>query len=616
MQIKPHFSISIILLILICLQPKLFAKDSSVFEHFITVSGDRLIDGDKEFRFISFNIPNLHCIEDNMAFEETNAWRLPNDYEIADALKSIKMLGGQVTRMYTLTVRRKNDAPEIPRYILGPGQFNEEAFQALDRVLAWANKIGVRIVIPFVDNWSWMGGKAEYAGFRGKEAEAFWTDPQIKEDFKQTIAYVINRTNSVTGIKYQDDKAILAWETGNELKNCPDDWTSEIAAYIKKLDPNHLVIDGYHTSVLRQASVDNPNTDIVTTHHYENDPIDMIEHIRISTEKARGKKPYLVGEFGWLGSKAVEALLDMVISHHEVCGALIWSLRFHNRDGGFYWHSEPAVGGLFKAYHFPGFTSGQSYGETNLIKVMRQKAFTIQGLTVPDLPIPEAPTMLPAEDVAKLSWQGSTSASEYNVERATSKEGPWVVVGRDISDASTAYRPLFHDQSAEIGQSYFYRVRAKNGSGISAPSNIIGPIKVSKQSLVDEMTNYGMMFNKKGKLTLQVENARHFKEDWHRVQGEKGSEIIYYLPGAINNWQIYCFAQDSEGILNVTASEDGQDYHKIKKESKNHFAGAQDYAYLKPLLIHSNRMTGSIKYLRVRFLKKAQISRIEISYGR
>ena len=28
-------------------------------QHFITRRGDQLIDGDKPFRFISFNIPNL-----------------------------------------------------------------------------------------------------------------------------------------------------------------------------------------------------------------------------------------------------------------------------------------------------------------------------------------------------------------------------------------------------------------------------------------------------------------------------------------------------------------------------------------------------------------------------
>ena len=50
-----------------------------------------------------------------------------------------------------------------------PGKFNEDAFRTLDQVLDVANRTGVRLIIPFVDNWSWWGGRAEYAGFRGKK---------------------------------------------------------------------------------------------------------------------------------------------------------------------------------------------------------------------------------------------------------------------------------------------------------------------------------------------------------------------------------------------------------------------------------------------------------------
>lgn len=45
---------------------------SQGFDHFVTRQGDRLMDGPKEYRFISFNIPNLHYVEDNLPFEETN----------------------------------------------------------------------------------------------------------------------------------------------------------------------------------------------------------------------------------------------------------------------------------------------------------------------------------------------------------------------------------------------------------------------------------------------------------------------------------------------------------------------------------------------------------------
>jgi len=46
-------------------------------QHFITRSGDQLKDGDKPFRFISVNIPNLQLIEDAFSFTGKSAWRWP-----------------------------------------------------------------------------------------------------------------------------------------------------------------------------------------------------------------------------------------------------------------------------------------------------------------------------------------------------------------------------------------------------------------------------------------------------------------------------------------------------------------------------------------------------------
>ncbi|MDZ7721861.1 MAG: hypothetical protein U5R06_03290 [candidate division KSB1 bacterium] len=129
---------------------------------------------------------------------------------------------------------------------------------------------------------------------------------------------------------------------------------------------------------MRQASIDNPHIDIVTSHHYENHPMRMQEHILENAERAQGKKPYLIGEFGWLMPPALDRLLNKVKDHPGVCGALYWSLRFHNRDGGFYRHSEPAIGGLFKSYHFPGFPSGAANAEQGILEVMRSRAFAFQ----------------------------------------------------------------------------------------------------------------------------------------------------------------------------------------------------------------------------------------------
>ena len=232
------------------------------FHSFVSAKGDKLMDGDRELRFISFNIPCLHYVEDNHIFESPNPWRIADEFEIRDALTAIKHCGGNVVRIYTPSVRKAMDTMLIIRHVEGPGQFNEEAFKAYDKVLQLANELGVRVIIPFVDNWWWWGGIADYARFRGKPKEAFWTDSMLIADFKKTIAHLVTRVNTLTGVPYKDDKAILAWETGNELEVQDFSWTREIAGYIKSLDKNHLVLEGTHRQAIQDEALSDPNIDI------------------------------------------------------------------------------------------------------------------------------------------------------------------------------------------------------------------------------------------------------------------------------------------------------------------------------------------------------------------
>lgn len=365
------------------------------FEHFVRREGDTLKDGDQTFRFISVNIPNLHYVEDDMRFGVAIPFRFPSNDEIDDALETVSQLGGQVVRMYALSVRKADDPAAMPRHILGPGKFNEEAFVALDRVIAAAHKHKVRLIIPLIDQWSWWGGTTELAGFRGKKPADFWTDPELIEDYSRIAQFLIHRVNTVTGVPYREDHAILAWETGNELAS-PDAWIKRAAAIIKEIDRNHLVIDGAQRPMIPDVSLDDPNIDFVQTHHYEHDPRAMIDRIRRNSARARGKKPYHIGEFGFLPTASMMAVIDTAMAR-DLTGAMIWSIRIHSRDGGFYWHHEPAGGDLFKAYHWPGFAIGEVYDERAFLHAVRYRAYRMQGLLMlPDQLPPPLPRPTPA----------------------------------------------------------------------------------------------------------------------------------------------------------------------------------------------------------------------------
>jgi len=591
------------------------ADDNSTFKNFITVKGDKIFDGDKQFRFVSFNIPNLLCIEDNMPFSQKNVWRLPDVFEIEDALKSIKHLGGSVARTYVITVSRADDTPDIPRYVLGPGKFNEEAFKVMDQVLASANEIGVRLIIPFVDNWKWMGGKPQYAKFRNKDKEEFWSDSTIKTDFKKTISFILNRVNTITGISYKNDKSILAWELGNELQSAAPEWIAEMAAYTKSIDKNHLINDGVQVSQIQDEVLDIPDIDILSTHHYENSPLDMLDHIKMSAQKAKGKKPYYAGEFGFISTSGIKTVLDYIPKQETVAGALVWRLRYHNRDGGFYWHSEPLGAGLYKAYHFPGFKSGSGYDEIDLLNIMRKKAFCIRNIKQPDLKAPDAPHLLPIKDAAHISWQGAVGAASYSVERAENVAGPWNVVGKNISDAAAAYAPLFNDRCAKLNTEYYYRAIAQNNAGRSLPSNIAGPVKKLHHTLVDEMENFGTLYSFKGQAKIQTNKTRDFKEDFHRLAGESGTEVIYYVPGKIKKSVIDIFAKEKVAAIEILTSNDGKNFEPVSAESENYFAGEADYHYWQPVQFKVDSFEGPYQFLKIKFKNSGQMARVEIQYG-
>ena len=452
------------------------AAEAGSFDHFISRNGSGLYNGDKPFRFISINIPNYFIIEDR-AGKTGEKWHRVTAFEQRDAANAVKRLGGQVFRAYTFSVAGGRNLAKGLAHIYadeaGQIRYHEELFKDVDRGLAIAAEQGVRVIIPLVDNWEWFGGHAEWARLSG--VSDFWNDPKAKADFKAFITWLMNRKNTVTGVVYKDDPTIMAWELGNEIDKASPDWIMEMAAHIKGIDSNHLLIDGGHKEVPAVALADK-NIDIVTTHYTDKQFTDFAE------KAAWAGKAYIYGEFNPSDSEVVGDILRRTV-YSPAAGAMAWSLRFRTEKGGFYYHYD--FNGNSDSLHYPGFPSTRPVEEEEVMRILREGALYIQGAEIDADPAPGAPTLLPFDSPTAISWQGSSGATSYNVQRRKGS-GDWETVATGVSDAVpvvqggeiVAKLPLFSDQPGH--GSWSYRVIAVNDSGASPPSNVI-QVKISKK---------------------------------------------------------------------------------------------------------------------------------------
>ena len=440
--------------------------------------------------------------------------------------------------------------------------------------------------------------------WRGKTKDEFWTDPQIIADFEAMVRQVLTRTNTLTGVRYRDDKAILCWETGNELRG-PATWTKAIAAFIKSLDTNHLVMDGYDGGI-RPEVLAMPEVDIVTTHHYPDahNTKTIAAQIRDDARLVNGKKAYIAGEFGFVPTDAMREAMQAIMES-PMSGGLLWSLRFRNRDGGFYWHSEPDGANLYKAFHWPTSPVGNPYDETKLLAAVRANAFAIRGLPTPEIPVPAAPVLLPISDPGAISWQGSVGAKTYQVERAPAGDGPWTIVASNLDEAFTQYRPQFSDEAVPAGN-WYYRVCAQNDAGRSPPSRVVGPVAAQLATLVDEMADFSRTSARADGWKIVNRNCRVAKEDIHRAAGSAGDTLVYELPSAIEKFRVFAFFEKTTAPIKFSISSDGNAYHEIQASAENDFHGPGDYGYWQPVLFQSTDHSGG-RFLKLELTGDTQI---------
>jgi len=218
---------------------------------------------------------------------------------------------------------------KAPAYNDGPN-----GLERLDYVLAKAAELELKVIVVLVNNWRAFGGIDQYLMWYGRDQHhQFFSEPELKQAYKNWAEHVVMRTNTITGIPYRDDPTIFSWELANEPR-CKNGtafdrgsgwtsqtitrWAEEMSSYIKSLDPNHMVsvgdegflnAGGTHWAYQANDGVDHaaltalPAIDFGTFHLYPEDWGEKIEwgeqwildHLKVARELG---KPTVLEEYG------------------------------------------------------------------------------------------------------------------------------------------------------------------------------------------------------------------------------------------------------------------------------------------------------------------------------
>ncbi|PSN72574.1 glycoside hydrolase [Corynespora cassiicola Philippines] len=296
---------------------------------FVTTDGTKFVLDGKDFYFAG-----------------SNAYYFPFNDQAADVEKGLtaaKEAGLNVFRTWGFNDRNRTTIPGgLPQYggegagpspnVLqwwenGESEINLEPF---DKVVAAAEKTGMKLIVALTNNWADYGGMDVYTVQLGFQYhDDFYREETIKTAFKRYVKAIVER--------YADSPAIMAWELGNEPRcgadgtrnlprsdNCTPEtifeWIEEMSAFVKSVDSQHLVTWGGEGGFNRESSdgfyngydggdfdkeLTLDNIDFGTFHTYPDWWTKTVEWanqwiIDHAESGAAAGKPVVHEEYGWL----------------------------------------------------------------------------------------------------------------------------------------------------------------------------------------------------------------------------------------------------------------------------------------------------------------------------
>lgn len=507
--------------------------DAPPNQEFVRRVGTEFVVGNRSFHYAGANCYYL------MVYAADQSLRRYVDEVLTEQAR----LGVKVIRLWAFN---DGDCPgRTPWNVLQlrPGVYDERVFQGLDYVLDKSRQLGLRVVLTIVNNWCNYGGMDQYVAWSPTAAyhDQFYTDVSCRTWYKNHCAALVNRVNTYTDVQYRNDPTILAWELANEPR-CRSDptgltlarWIEEMSAYLKSIDPNHLVttgVEGFYPSGPCWVSAEGvdflldhqpASIDFASVHswpdHWWSGNVDRalacLSRQQIDAATLLGK-PFVLGEYGKLrdgrslgrpkstydprtyfspgvapydvpgaspitpDETAVEPVPDEVSTHRGLTTirdrffrAVCDSLVAHKADGSHYWVA------CHDAYEqsddgFCVFVPHDSSTEA----VLRRHAALMAELDEPVAVTLEAFSASPTADGIFLTWRlAASSLREWigvRVSRAEAAAGPYTDLTVDPLPPSREMG--FEDWDVEPDVVYWYRltlIRWDGGRVTTSPVSV------------------------------------------------------------------------------------------------------------------------------------------------
>lgn len=151
------------------------------------------------------------------------------------------------------------------------GVYNEPEFEEFDYIIQSAIAHNIKLLPTLENYWPDYGGidqRLAWEGLPTGDANRWVFFNQAKcpgcfTQYENYVNYVLNHVNHYSGVAYKNEPAIFAWELMNEPRYqnaTPNEnttgttlraWVDTMGAYIKSIDPNHMLdagLEGHQSS--------------------------------------------------------------------------------------------------------------------------------------------------------------------------------------------------------------------------------------------------------------------------------------------------------------------------------------------------------------------------------